>query len=252
MLRFDNIVYGPLQSRRLGSSLGVNLLPAGGKLCSFDCIYCECGWNKDGRTSEKMPALATVKEALERSLAGFKERGQHIDNITFAGHGEPTLNPDFPAIIDATIELRDKYCPDTGIAVLSNALTLDKEDIVAALKKVDSPIMKFDAPTTELMNEINRPNCPCTVESIVELLKVFNGAFIMQTMFLGGARPDYTVDKDALEGWMDIVRTLRPRSVMVYTLDRPAPAAGLRKLSNETMRTLLQPLLDEGLDIRIY
>lgn len=221
-------------------------------MCSFDCIYCECGWNKDGRTSEKMPSLAAVSEALERSLSGFRERGQHIDNITFAGHGEPTLNPDFPAIIDVTLELRDRYCPDTEIAVLSNALTLDKPEVVAALKKVESPIMKFDAPTTEQMRKMNRPNCPCTVEGIVKDLELFQGNFIMQTMFLGGADPDYTLDAEALEGWMNIVRKLHPRCVMVYTLDRPAPEEGLCKLSEETMKKLLQPLLDEGHDIRIY
>lgn len=251
-MRFDNIVYGPLKSRRLGVSLGVNLLPAGGKLCNFDCIYCECGWNRDGRTSEKMPDLAKVSEALDRSLYDFAERGAHIDTITFAGHGEPTLNPDFPAIIDATSELRDRYCPDTKIAVLSNGLTLDSPDIVAALRRTDMPIIKFDAPTTEQIRNINRPNGNWTVEDIVRNLETLKGDFVMQTMFLGGTDPDYTKDEVSLRKWCDIVRHLHPRKVMVYTLDRPAPSEGLTKLSVETMTALLRPLLDEGFEIGIY
>lgn len=231
--------------------MGVNLLPRSGKLCSFDCIYCECGWNRDGRTAEKMPDAAMVTEAMERSLAAFRQNGESIDTITFAGHGEPTLNPDFPEIMDATLLLRDRYFPEASVAVLSNALTLDKPDILASVRKADLPILKLDAPTTAQMRKMNRPNGNWTIEEVVGNLEKMEGSFIMQTMFLAGADPDYTVDPEALEAWFDIVRHLRPRRIMAYTLDRPAPQDGLQKLSVETIAGLLQPLLEEGFDIQI-
>ena len=251
MLRFDNIVYGPVHSRRLGVSLGVNLLPADGKLCNFDCIYCECGLNRDGRTRTPMPTLPEVTLALGKTLASMADKGEKLDVITFAGHGEPCLNPDFPAIIDATIALRDEFCPDTKIAVLSNSMVLDKEDVFLALKKVDDPIMKLDAADEVLVNAIDRPNVKFDLDHVIANLERFEGDFIMQTMFLGGARPDYRKDKAALEGWFDAVRRLHPRQVMVYTLDRPAPVEGLEKFSYETMRSLLEPLINEGFNIQI-
>lgn len=251
VLRFDNIVYGPVHSRRLGISLGVNLLPADGKLCSFDCIYCECGLYSDGRTSTPMPTLPEVTLALGKTLASMADKGEKLDVITFAGHGEPCLNPDFPAIIDATVALRDEFCPDTKIAVLSNSMVLDKEDVFLALKKVDDPIMKLDAADEVLVNAIDRPNVKFDLDHVIANLERFEGDFIMQTMFLGGARPDYRKDKAALEGWFDAVRRLHPRQVMVYTLDRPAPVEGLEKFSYETMRSLLEPLINEGFNIQI-
>ncbi|MCQ2166482.1 MAG: radical SAM protein [Bacteroidales bacterium] len=251
MLRFNDIIYGPVHSRRLGVSLGVNLLPQGGKLCNFDCIYCECGWNRDGRTSEKMPDAATVTSAMEKSLASFMQKGERIDTITFAGHGEPTLNPDFPQIMDATLELRDRYCPDASIAVLSNALTLDRPGVLSSLRKADLPILKLDAPTTAFMRAVNRPNVNVTVEEIVRNLEKMEGDFIMQTMFLTGAELDYGADREALEAWLDIVRRLHPRRIMAYTLDRPAPSEGLGKMDSAAIRRLLRPLLDEGFDIQI-
>lgn len=251
MLRFNDIIYGPVRSRRLGTSLGVNLLPRGGKLCSFDCIYCECGWNRDGRTSEKMPDESTVVEALEESLSSFSRRRESVDTITFAGHGEPTLNPDFPGIMDATLRLRDRYCPGASIAVLSNALTLDKPEILAAIRKADLPILKLDAPTTAQMRSMNRPNGNWSISDIVANLEKMEGDFIMQTMFLSGADPDYTVDRKSLEAWFDIVRHLHPRRIMAYTLDRPAPMEGLQKIAVEKIHDLLLPLLEEGYDIQI-
>lgn len=251
MLRFDNIVFGPIHSRRLGSSLGINLLPRHGKLCNFDCIYCECGWNKDGRTDENLPSVQTVVAALEEKLSACMAEGTRIDSITFSGHGEPTLHPDFAEIADATVMLRDRYFPEAVISVLSNATMLDRPGVADALRKVDNPILKLDAPTDELVREINRPNGRYSVEAVIEGLKQFKGDFILQTMFLKGASPDYSIQPDALAAWVDIVRRLRPRKVMVYTLDRPAPAKGLEKMDAAQIRTLLEPLLDEGFDVQI-
>ena len=251
MLRFDNIVFGPIHSRRLGSSLGINLLPRHGKLCNFDCIYCECGWNRDGRTDEHMPTAQTVISALEEKLAACRAEGTPIDSITFSGHGEPTLHPEFAGIVDATVALRDRYFPGAKISVLSNATMLERPGIVEALRKVDNPILKLDAPTDELVRSINRPNGKYSVEAVVEGMKQFGGDFILQTMFLKGAEPDFSIQSDALAAWMDIVRTLNPRKVMVYSLDRPAPAKGLEKMDAGQMRSLLHPLLDEGFDVQI-
>lgn len=251
MLRFDNIVFGPIHSRRLGSSLGINLLPRHGKLCNFDCIYCECGWNKDGRTDEHMPSAQTVISALEEKLSACRAEGKGIDSITFSGHGEPTLHSEFVKIVDATVMLRDRYFPEAKISVLSNATMLDRPEVVEALRKVDNPILKLDAPTDELVRSINWPNGKYSVEAVVNGLKRFEGDFILQTMFLKGAEPDFSLQPDALAAWMDIVRKLHPRKVMVYSLDRPAPAKGLEKMDAAKMRSLLQPLLDEGFDIQV-
>lgn len=251
MLRFENIIYGPVHSRRLGNSLGINVLPHDGKLCNFDCIYCECGWNSQGRTSTAMPSAAEVSAAIEDSLHRCSENGIALDSITFAGNGEPTLHPEFSAIIDVALMLRDRYCPGAALSVLSNATTLSRPDVVSALRRVDNPILKLDAPTDELATAVN---CPCghySVAAVVEGMMQFDGDFILQTMFLSGAKPDYCRDTPALEQWMDIVRRLRPRKVMVYTIDRPAPMKGLGKVSAAKMSELLQPLADEGFDIQI-
>lgn len=249
MLR-EETVFGPIRSRRLGSSLGINLLPVKGKLCNFDCIYCECGWNADGRSDKAIPSAARVRSALEDKLAECMLEGTPIDSITFSGDGEPTLNPDFPRIIEDTLALRDIYYPQAKVSVLSNATMARRPEIAEALKKVDNPILKIDAPTTELATRINRPYSGYSVESVVEALKAFEGDFILQTMFLRSDDFDSS-SPEVLDGWMDIVRTLRPRQIMVYTIDRPTPKSGLQKFTAEQMRSLVKPLIDEGFDIQI-
>lgn len=249
MLR-EETVFGPIRSRRLGSSLGINLLPVKGKLCNFDCIYCECGWNADGRSDKVIPSAARVRSALEDKLAECMLAGTPIDSITFSGDGEPTLNPDFPRIIDDTLTLRDIYYPQAKVSVLSNATMACRPEIAGALKKVDNPILKIDAPTTELAARINRPYSGYSVESVVEALKAFEGDFILQTIFLRSDDFDSS-SPEVLDGWMDIVRTLRPRQIMVYTIDRPTPKSGLQKFTAEQMRSFVKPLIDEGFDIQI-
>lgn len=248
MLRFDQIVFGPIKSRRLGSSLGVNLLPANGKLCNFDCIYCECGWNEDGRCDNEMPDSKAVAQALEQKLSECREQGIRIDSITFSGNGEPTINPDFPAIVDVTLELRNRLCPSAVISVLSNATMLHKEAVVEALKKVDNPILKMDAVDRRGAELINRPQGDWQFVKLMEGMKKFNGQFILQTMFLSSDEFDTA---DIVGKWMDAVRELKPRRVMIYTLDRETPKKGLKKYSAEDMALLVQPLVEEGFDIQI-
>ena len=246
----EELVFGPIHSRRLGSSLGINLLPTQGKLCNFDCVYCECGWNKDGRGDRRLPSADELRETLEAKLTECRESGTPIDSITFSGDGEPTLNPDFAKIIDITISLRDKYFPDAKVSVLSNATRVFRQDVFEALRKVDNPILKIDAPTDELVGRINQPQGEYHVEDVVSDLMKFEGNFVLQTMFLRSPSFDSS-SSEVLDGWMDIVRKLGPREVMVYTLDREAPAAGLEKFSVEEMRRLVKPLIDEGFVIQI-
>ena len=249
MLR-EETVFGPIHSRRLGNSLGVNLLPRNGKVCNFDCIYCECGWNKDGVGGEPLPTAAQVRSALEDKLAALLLEGTTIDSITFSGDGEPTLNPEFPRIIDDTLALRDAYCPGAKVSVLSNATRVHVPEIFEALSKVDNPIMKIDAPTNALAALINNPAPGYDVDRVVEALKRFKGNFCLQTMFLRS--PSFRSDSpEVLEGWKAIVRTLRPRQIMVYTIDRPTPEAGLEKYSVPQMQDAVLDLIKEGFNIQI-
>lgn len=249
MLR-EELVFGPIHSRRLGSSLGINLLPTKGKLCNFDCIYCECGWNKDGKGDYRLPKSTEFRAALEKKLIECLDAGEHIDSVTFSGDGEPTLNPDFPQIIDITIELGHKYYPNAKISVLSNATRVGCREVFEALKKVDNPIMKIDAPTDALVRLINNPAPGYKVAEVIKNLKKFNGDFILQTMFLKSPEFDSS-SPEVLDSWMDIVRELNPREVMVYTLDREAPMAGLHKFTAEQMLKMVQPLIKEQFNIQI-
>ena len=250
MLHFEDIVFGPIYSRRLGSSLGVNILPTVGKLCNFDCIYCECGWNKDGKSDGRFPRLAEVEAALEEKMSKAAAEGTPVDSITFSGNGEPTMNPDFPQIVEATVRLRDKYFPDAKVSVLSNAVLVGRKEIADALKKVDNPILKIDASSDELIEKINKPVGKYSLAKIVDALKGFDGNFILQTMFLR-AQDFNTAEKEALEAWMNIVRELKPREIMVYTIDRETPDKSLGKYTVEEMTAFVQPLLDEGFKIQI-
>ena len=250
MLHFDDIVFGPIFSRRLGSSLGVNILPIKGKLCNFDCIYCECGWNKDGKSDNRFPVLAEVEAALQEKLSKAAVDGVPVDSITFSGNGEPTMNPDFPEIVEATLRLRDEYFPDAKVSVLSNAVLIGRARIAEALRKVDNPILKIDASSDLLIQKINKPVGNYRLADIIGALKSFNGDFILQTMFLRSPEFD-TATPEALGAWMDIVRELRPREIMVYTIDRETPDKSLGKYTVEEMTSFVQPLLDEGFKIQV-
>ena len=250
MLHFDQIVFGPIFSRRLGSSLGVNLLPSIGKLCNFDCVYCECGWNKDGKGDGKFPALSDVERALEEKMSRAAEDGTRIDSITFSGNGEPTMHPDFPEVIDMTLRLRDRYFPDAKVSVLSNATLIGRRAVAEAFMKVDNPILKIDASSDELIDRINKPVGKYCLSEVVENLMKFDGRFVLQTMFLRSPEFD-TASAEALGAWMDIVRKLKPREVMVYTIDRETPDKSLGKYTVEEMTEMVRPLMDEGYSIQI-
>ena len=250
MLHFDDIVFGPIVSRRLGSSLGVNVLPTTGKLCNFDCVYCECGWNKDGKGDNVFPCFQEVAQALEEKMSRLSSEGTPVDSITFSGNGEPTMNPDFAQIVEVTLRLRDKYYPKAVVSVLSNATLAWREDVFQALSKVDNAILKLDAGTDELVEAVNKPVGSYSVDKVVESLARFDGRFVLQTMFVRSNDFD-TTGLDALNRWMNIVRKVSPREIMIYTIDRETPDKTLQKYTVEEMKSFVQPLLDEGFEIQI-
>lgn len=252
---FDEIAFGPIHSRRLGVSLGMNLLPYNGKLCSFDCIYCECGYNKDHRTKTALPTRENVQAALEDKLIKLQKENITPDVITFAGNGEPTLHPQFSEVIDDTIILRNKYFPEAKISVLSNAMHLDKEKVFEALKKVDNNILKLDSAFIETVRLIDRPNAPSyTVERQIALLKKFEGNFILQTMFLRGEHQGKRVDnatEEEVSAWLEVIRAISPREVMIYTIDRETPEKNLEKLSLEELQKIGSRVEELGIKVNI-
>lgn len=240
---YDNIIFGPIRSRRLGLSLGVNLLPIDSKLCSFDCIYCECGWNDEHPGKRRFNAREDVRDMLDRTLAKMVSDGTPPDVITFAGNGEPTLHPDFEAIIEDTIALRDKHCPSAKVSVLSNATQIHREDVRRALLRVDNNILKLDSAFDDTVQLINKPQGAYTVARTVELLKAFDGQLIVQTMFLRGEylgrRVDNTTDEE-VEAWLRLVADIAPKQVMVYSLDRDTPCQTLEKVEKDELRAIAE------------
>ncbi len=226
-------IFGPVHSRRLGISLGINLMPADGKVCSFDCIYCECGFNKDFRPKQKRPSRKEVAAALETKLQEMAAQGQTPDVLTFAGNGEPTGHPQFKDIIDDTIALRNKYCKNAKVSVLSNATYIDKPTVRSALMKVDNNILKLDTVNSTYIQEVDRPVGRYNVEEIIEGMKAFDGHCIVQTMFMhspfGGMSNEY------IEPWLKALAYIKPEQVMIYTIDRETPDQSLSKASPQEL-----------------
>ena len=238
---FEDVIFGPVRSRRLGISLGVNLLPIHSKLCSFDCIYCECGWNGDHAGSRRFNPRDDVRRLLRETLLRMAADGERPDVITFAGNGEPTMHPEFEAVIDDTLALRDELCPSAKVSVLSNATQIHREDVRRALLRIDNNILKLDSAFDETARLINKPNGAYSVRGTVELMKLFGGRMILQTMFLrgesGGRRIDNTTEEE-VAAWLRIVEEIRPASVMVYTLDRDTPCKTLEKVPHDELASI--------------
>ena len=249
---FTDIIYGPIRSRRLGISLGVNLLPLHSKLCNFDCIYCECGWNDDNRAEKPhFNAREDVRTALEATLTKMQAEGALPDVITFAGNGEPTIHPEFEGIIDDTIALRNKFAPEAKVSVLSNATQLHREGVRNALHKVDNAILKLDSAFTPTARLINKPQGDYSVERIVEQLKTFGREFVLQTMFLRGEHNGTNIDNTSereLEAWLAVVEHLRPQSVMVYSIDRATPCKTVQKVAREELEKIAEKVRSLGIE----
>ncbi len=253
---FDKIVFGPVKSRRLGESLGINLLPTTKKICNFNCIYCECGWtsvtNEDRST---LPSREEVYEALEKKLLQMKEKNQVPDVITFAGNGEPTLHPGFSGIIDDTISLRNKYFPGTKIAVLSNSSNIGKPEIREALLKVDQNILKLDSGFDLTVKIHNQPGVNVEVAGLIENLRKFNGQLIIQTLFLKGTYKGRTIDNttpEEIDAWLKALEAIRPSDVMVYTISRDTPEGGsLQKVPPAELKRIAALVRRLGIKTRI-
>lgn len=248
---FDSIVYGPIRSRRLGVSLGVNLMPTDAKLCSFDCVYCECGWNQPV-LHPQLPTRQQVRDSLNTKLSTLNT---NLDVITFSGNGEPTMHPDFLGIIQDTCALRDQYCPNAKVSVLSNSTQLGRVEVVQALKLCDNRILKLDSAIDATMRLIDKPVNPhLTVAQVMEWLQQFDGDFTLQTCFLRGDYHGQVIDNttpEELAAWYQAVEILHPKQVMIYVIDRVTPLQTLEKIPAEQMQAIAKPLLDKGIEVII-
>ena len=236
---YPSPIFGPVHSRRLGVSLGINLLPDDGKVCSFDCIYCECGFNAEHRTKKLLPTREEVRTALEEKLKDMQANGPAPDVLTFAGNGEPTAHPHFPEIIDDTLALRDKYFPKAKVSVLSNSTFIDRPAVFDALNKIDNNILKLDTVDEEYIHRLDRPNGKYSVKKIIEKMKEFKGNCIIQTMF-------NTSDKFVLP-WLEAVKEIAPRQVMIYTIDRETPDHDLQKATHEELDRIVELIKKAGI-----
>ena len=247
---YPSPIFGPVHSRRLGISLGINLLPADGKVCSFDCIYCECGFNEDHRPQLPLPTREEVAEKLEQKLQQMAAEGQLPDVLTFAGNGEPTCHPHFPEIINDTRRLRDKYCPEAKVSVLSNSTMIHRKSVHDALMLVDNNILKLDTIDPAYINKVDHPNGTYDVDQIIERMKAFNGHLIIQTMFMRGECKGESVDNTGEEyvgPWLEAVKDIRPQQVMIYTIDRETPTQGLLKATHEQLDAIRDRVIAAGI-----
>lgn len=251
---FNNIIFGPIRSRRLGLSLGVNLLPVESKLCNFNCIYCECGWNEEHEGRKRFNAREDVREMLRKTLSQMVEEGTPPDVITFAGNGEPTMHPDFEHIIDDTIALRDELCPAAKVSVLSNATQIHRDDVVRALQRVDNNILKLDSAFDSTVQLLNKPAGNYSVERTVQLMKQFSGQMILQTMFLKGEYLGQKIDnttEQEVSAWLDIVKDIAPRKVMVYSIDRDTPCQTLTKVDKDELSAIAKRVEALGIECSV-
>ncbi len=249
-ITFPSPIFGPIKSRRLGISLGINLLPDDGKVCTFDCLYCECGFNATHRTKKSLPTRKEVAKALEKKLKEMAGQNEFPDVLTFAGNGEPTIHPEFGAIIDDTIDLRNRYCPEAKISVLTNATLITRKSVFDALEKVDNNILKLDTVNNDYISFVDRPTGKYNLDEIIERMKAFNGKAIIQTMFMKGTVNGTDVNNTGdgyVLPWIEAVKAIAPREVMIYTIDRETPQEGLLKATHEELDRIVSMLDKEGI-----
>lgn len=235
---YPSPIFGPIHSRRLGVSLGINLMPGDGKVCTFDCIYCECGFNADRRPRQPRPTRQEVYTALEKKLQEMQAMGPKPDVLTFAGNGEPTVHPHFPEIMEDTLALRDKYFPNAKVSVLSNSTFIDRPAVFDALMKIDNNILKLDTVSPKYIQAVDRPTGKYSVEKIIEYLKAFKGHCIIQTMFMKGSFNGIDVNNTTDEyvlPWLNTIKEIAPEMVMIYTIDRETPDHDLLKATHKEL-----------------
>jgi len=253
---FDQLIFGPVYSRRLGISLGINLLPVNNKFCNFNCIYCECGWTeKNNGIKIVLPKRENFKTLLEDKLQELQGTVNEPDAITFAGNGEPTTHPEFAGIIDDTIEARNKYAPKAAISILSNASMLHKPSVKLALKKVDKNMQKLDSAIESTFQIINQASGGLSIDKIIDGLISFEGKLIIQTLFLRGEYNGNIVDNttdEEVEAWIKVLQRVNPEYVMIYPIDRGTPAKGLEKISHEELEKIAERVEKAGIRAKVY
>ena len=252
---FHDTIFGPIHSRRLGTSLGINLMPNDGKVCTFDCLYCEAGYNAQGTGHAGISSREEVRTLLEKKLREMHEHGDKLDVITFSGNGEPTLHPDFEGVVDDVRALRDRYFPAVKISVLSNSTMIGKPSVVAALRKVDNNILKLDSAVDRTMRLIDRPvSDNFSVEWLTEQLKQFSGQCIIQTMMLrgehNGVRIDNTTDEE-VEALLRVYQEVKPAEVMLYSIDRATPEQNLQKVEKQELERIANRFREGGIKVQV-
>jgi wyosine [tRNA(Phe)-imidazoG37] synthetase (radical SAM superfamily) len=253
---FDDLIFGPVHSRRLGVSLGINLLPTHSKFCSYNCVYCECGWTKSRSSLKiKLPEPKELNDLLEQKLVELQGTALEPDSITFAGNGEPTLHPQFAEIIENTLQLRDRLAPKAKVSVLSNGSMLKNHEVVEALEMVDNNILKLDGGNEEIIRSINMPLKAFRLSEYIAQLKQFSGNLIIQSLFLRGSnngkRFDNTTDEE-VNSWLEKLKMINPRSVMIYAIERDTPQADIEKISPEELESIASKVRDAGFEASVF
>lgn len=254
---FENTIIGPIHSRRLGNSLGINLLPLKRKFCTYDCIYCECGWNEETiKNAVELPTYEDVRVQLEKRVAELKSEGVEVDSFTFAGNGEPTLHPDFVRVVDLVVKMRNEHYPNAVITLLTNATQLSRPEIYDALMKLDNPVLKLDAGMEDMRNSINKPTAEkYSFDELVNNLIRFGNKGIIQTLLLRGTNDGKTisnVSKEDFGEYIELLKKIRPKYVMLYAIDRATPEKDLEKLTVDELELYAQQIRNEGIDVKVY
>jgi wyosine [tRNA(Phe)-imidazoG37] synthetase (radical SAM superfamily) len=251
---FDDIIFGPVKSRRLGASLGINLLPTSGKFCNFNCIYCECGWSSPADPKTKLPRREEIRNRLEERILQIKADGSPFDRITFAGNGEPTIHPDFVGIIADTLEIRNRLVPGVKIAVLSNATQIDRPEIFEALGRIDQNILKLDSANEQTVRLINQPPAGYNISRVIDGMMRYHGHFILQTLFISGefgGIPLNNASDEEVKAWLTVVEQVRPELVMIYTIARDTPVNTLQKIEPEVLDRIAGKVRDLGISVQV-
>ena len=252
---FHSTIFGPVHSRRLGTSLGVNLSPVDGKVCSFDCVYCEAGYNSQGTGKSGLPSREDVARQLESKLKEMSAAGEPLDVITFSGNGEPTMHPDFEGVIDDTLALRDRYYPGAKVSVLCNSTRLDRDGVVNGLRKVDNCILKLDSALTPTMRLIDQPvSKSFTCEYVIPQLEAFGDKCVIQTMMLRGNHDGKHIDNTTpgeVDALIEAYKRIKPREVMLYSIDRATPESDLQKVEREELESIACRMRDAGITLQV-
>lgn len=253
---FHELVFGPLKSRRLGISLGVNLLPQQGKICTYNCVYCECGWgDEEAQERFRFPSLEALRPAIEKRLQELQGTELEPESITFSGNGEPTLHPQFAQVIDMIIELRNLYAPKAKISVLTNGTRISDDDIFNALLKVENNIVKLDGGSQSCIKAINLPFNNFDLDKYLLQLRAFQGQLTIQTLFLRGKHNGVNIDnttEEELTLWANHIANIKPRNVMIYAIERATPEENLEKITVEELKNIAKRIEVLGIPVEVF